>query len=116
MNDFDSQMWVALAPIFATFTAGLTVGISAVMLPELELEDSEIKITKSDLSWIASFAVLPMAPGCLLGKTFESEFFLQFNFFVYFRGILNGEIWEEKVFGNPLCPGFFWMVGSYNCE
>jgi hypothetical protein len=41
--------------------------MSAVLLPQLE-DDVHFNVTKSELSWIASITVLPMAPGCLLGN------------------------------------------------
>ncbi|KAK9509422.1 hypothetical protein O3M35_006746 [Rhynocoris fuscipes] len=37
---------------------GIVVGYSAILIPQLEAEDSEIPVTKDQTSWIASLAVL----------------------------------------------------------
>lgn len=40
------------APIIATIAAGMVSGYSAILLPELYKENSPIKITENEASWI----------------------------------------------------------------
>ncbi|XP_052752916.1 facilitated trehalose transporter Tret1-2 homolog [Galleria mellonella] len=68
------QSLAAMASIFLSFTAGLTSGYSAILLPQLELSGSPIAIDESTKSWIAAMAALPMAPGCLLSGWLMEKF------------------------------------------
>ncbi|XP_059047230.1 facilitated trehalose transporter Tret1-2 homolog [Achroia grisella] len=73
-----SPMWrqslAAMASIFLSFTAGLTSGYSAILLPQLQLPGSPILIDESTKSWIAAMAALPMAPGCLISGWLMEKF------------------------------------------
>ncbi|XP_054261516.1 facilitated trehalose transporter Tret1-2 homolog isoform X2 [Macrosteles quadrilineatus] len=48
------------------FPVGAVVAFSAILIPQLTAEDSEIKVTKSDTSWIASLVVLVVPVGALI--------------------------------------------------
>ncbi|CAH2099328.1 unnamed protein product [Euphydryas editha] len=61
-----NQTLASTAAIVMTFTAGLTSGYSAILLPQLKLKESTITCDESTASWIAAMAALPMAPGCLI--------------------------------------------------
>lgn len=51
------------------YTCGLSIGYSAVLLPQLQAnETTTIDVTENDSSWIASMTALSMIPGSLLGK------------------------------------------------
>uniref|UniRef100_A0A1B6MDF6 Major facilitator superfamily (MFS) profile domain-containing protein n=1 Tax=Graphocephala atropunctata TaxID=36148 RepID=A0A1B6MDF6_9HEMI len=46
-------------------TAGITLGFSAILIPQLEAPDSEIKVNKEDISWIASVIALVVPVGAV---------------------------------------------------
>ncbi|XP_028178436.1 facilitated trehalose transporter Tret1-2 homolog [Ostrinia furnacalis] len=68
------QTLASSAAILLTFTAGLTSGYSAILLPKLEQPGSPIMIDASTKSWIAAMAALPMAPGCLIAGWMMEKF------------------------------------------
>ncbi|XP_050357119.1 facilitated trehalose transporter Tret1-2 homolog isoform X2 [Nymphalis io] len=61
-----NQTLASTAAILMTFTAGLTSGYSAILLPQLKESGSSIPCDEGTASWIAAMAALPMAPGCLV--------------------------------------------------
>lgn len=67
------QTLASAAVILMTFTAGLTSGYSAILLPQLKSSDT-IPCDESTASWIAAMAALPMAPGCLIGGWLMEKF------------------------------------------
>lgn len=58
---------VSFGSICGSIAAGMTSGYSAVLLPQLQSNSSELRISEETATWIASTAVLPMALGCLAG-------------------------------------------------
>ncbi|KAG5873446.1 hypothetical protein JTB14_007213 [Gonioctena quinquepunctata] len=69
------QTFVALAPLLLTVCSGMTVGYSAILLPQLKSEEnSTLTIDEEEASWIASMAALPMAAGSVLGGIFIEKF------------------------------------------
>jgi len=53
---FVPQLFTALAPLFATISAGTTIGFSAVLIPQLQSNSSSISVSDEQASWIASLA------------------------------------------------------------
>ncbi|CAG9570296.1 unnamed protein product [Danaus chrysippus] len=68
------QTLASMAAILMTFSAGLTSGYSAILLPQLKDTNSSIPCDESTASWIAAMAALPMAPGCLIGGWLMEKF------------------------------------------
>ncbi|KAJ2954971.1 hypothetical protein O0L34_g3314 [Tuta absoluta] len=68
------QSLTAAAAILLTFTAGLTSGYSAILLPQLKEPGSVIPWDENTASWIAAMAALPMAPGCLISGWMMEKF------------------------------------------
>ncbi|XP_049881497.1 facilitated trehalose transporter Tret1-2 homolog [Pectinophora gossypiella] len=68
------QTLTAAASILLTFTAGLTSGYSAILLPQLKERGSIINYDENTGSWIAAMAALPMAPGCLISGWMMEKF------------------------------------------
>ncbi|XP_066248013.1 facilitated trehalose transporter Tret1-2 homolog [Euwallacea similis] len=60
------QTLTALGPILITISLGLAEGYSAILLPQLE-EDETWNVSLELSSWIASIATLPMSSGCIVG-------------------------------------------------
>ncbi|XP_056639603.1 facilitated trehalose transporter Tret1-like isoform X2 [Diorhabda sublineata] len=51
------QTLVALGPLLLTTSAGMTFGYSAILLPQLESNNSTIVVNKVEMSWIGLFMV-----------------------------------------------------------
>nr|CAH7739006.1 unnamed protein product [Callosobruchus chinensis] len=77
-SPFLKQSILALGPFLLTVGLGMTSGYSAILLPQLELEQNEnnstISMDEEQASWIASMAALPMAIGSMLGGIFLEKF------------------------------------------
>ncbi|XP_063698880.1 facilitated trehalose transporter Tret1-2 homolog [Culicoides brevitarsis] len=61
------QLFASCGPTLASIGAGMIFGYSATLLPELQRAESEISVSDTTGSWIASLCLLPTAVGCLLG-------------------------------------------------
>ncbi|KAL9700101.1 hypothetical protein quinque_003542 [Culex quinquefasciatus] len=68
------QIFAATGPIITSAAGGMTVGFSAILLPQLQKPDSPIQIDSEQSSWIASMAPLLMAAGCLVGGLMMERF------------------------------------------
>lgn len=90
------QIYASLGTIFASISAGMVIGYSAILLPEIQRTNSRIQITSEQASWIgmleyslnclvffsrkylsnfsASIATPPMAFGCLFGGILMDRF------------------------------------------
>lgn len=60
------KLMAAAVSIISTIGAGYTIGYSAILLPQLQSNSSEIRISEEEGSWVASLTAFAMAPGCLL--------------------------------------------------
>ncbi|CAD7076969.1 unnamed protein product [Hermetia illucens] len=60
------QIIAAFVANLGTINTGLIFGFSAVVIPQLEAEDSVIPITESQASWIASLASAGTPFGCIV--------------------------------------------------
>ncbi|GBP65074.1 Facilitated trehalose transporter Tret1 [Eumeta japonica] len=90
----------AAASILVTFTAGLTSGYSAILIPELENSNGTIPGDRDTTSWIAAMAVLPMAPGCLISGWLMERFGRRTSHFIICAPFLLG--WIFISFANEL--------------
>ncbi|XP_066148673.1 facilitated trehalose transporter Tret1-2 homolog [Euwallacea fornicatus] len=71
------QSVAALGPLLLTIVVGMTLGYSAVLLPQLQEASNMpqlIRINKEEASWVASLAVIPMAVGTLIGGLFIQKY------------------------------------------
>ncbi|XP_071454724.1 facilitated trehalose transporter Tret1-like [Hetaerina americana] len=59
------QTWATLAVHCMVIMVGMTLGFSAILLPQLEEADSDIKISRSDASWLASVVSIVAPIGSL---------------------------------------------------
>lgn len=48
---------------------GISLAFSAILVPQVESEDSDLKLTKEQTSWVASVIVLSVPVGCLIAGT-----------------------------------------------
>lgn len=60
------QVLACLSAASFHFPVGIVVSFSAILIPQLEAEDSDIKVTTEDTSWIASLVVLVVPLGALM--------------------------------------------------
>ncbi|KAH1018638.1 facilitated trehalose transporter Tret1-2 homolog [Dendroctonus ponderosae] len=71
------QSVAALGPLLLSVVVGMTLGYSAVLLPQLQESVNNldvIKINTEEASWIASLAVIPMAFGTLIGGVLMEKY------------------------------------------
>ncbi|XP_041984006.1 facilitated trehalose transporter Tret1-like, partial [Aricia agestis] len=68
------QFISASGPIALYFSTGISSGFSATLIPHLREEHSAILQNESSISWIASIAVLPLAPCCFIGGLLIEKF------------------------------------------
>ncbi|XP_046388740.1 facilitated trehalose transporter Tret1-like isoform X2 [Ischnura elegans] len=59
------QTWATLAVHCMVIMVGMTLGFSAILLPQLEEAGSDIKISRSDASWLASVVSIVAPIGSL---------------------------------------------------
>lgn len=75
LSYYESKQFKSLIPqIVACFIAasfhivvGIALAYSAILVPQLEAEDSDIQVTKQQSSWIASLIVVAVPVGSLIG-------------------------------------------------
>ncbi|XP_046388749.1 facilitated trehalose transporter Tret1-like [Ischnura elegans] len=60
------QIWAALAVHSVVVIVGMTLGFSAILLPQLNEPDSDILITKTEASWLASIITIIAPIGSLM--------------------------------------------------
>ncbi|XP_076287722.1 facilitated trehalose transporter Tret1 [Lasioglossum baleicum] len=69
------QVAACVCLLLCSFTAGISIGYSAVLLPQLRSNSTEggfRDLSSEDLSWVASSVILSMLPGsCIGGYMFE---------------------------------------------
>ncbi|XP_055325147.1 facilitated trehalose transporter Tret1-like [Sitodiplosis mosellana] len=68
------QFVAAIGCTATTISVGMTIGYSAILLPELQHPSSRIHVDLEIASWIASIALLPMAFGCLVAGYLMDRF------------------------------------------
>uniref|UniRef100_A0A1B6G1J5 Major facilitator superfamily (MFS) profile domain-containing protein n=1 Tax=Cuerna arida TaxID=1464854 RepID=A0A1B6G1J5_9HEMI len=59
------QITACLSAAAFHLTAGIILGFSAILIPQLEAADSEIKVNKEEISWIASVIALAVPVGAV---------------------------------------------------
>ncbi|KAL4712455.1 hypothetical protein ACJJTC_007471 [Scirpophaga incertulas] len=108
------QTITAASSILLTFTAGLTSGYSAILLPQLEQPNSPIPIDLNTKSWIALLMLVPESPTWLISKGEEEEGIKSFQWLrgygdeakVELKGIIDSKkalsampamTWKEKI-------------------
>ncbi|XP_037910328.1 facilitated trehalose transporter Tret1-2 homolog isoform X2 [Hermetia illucens] len=59
------QAFAAVVAASFHIVIGISLAYSAIFIPQVEAEDSDLKITKQQSSWIASIIVIAVPVGCL---------------------------------------------------
>lgn len=66
MNLFEfHQAFSAVTAASFHIVIGISLAFSAILIPQVEKADSDLQLSKSQTSWIASVIVLAVPPGCL---------------------------------------------------
>ncbi|CAG9770293.1 unnamed protein product [Ceutorhynchus assimilis] len=96
------QSLASLGPLILTVVVGMTLGYSAVLLPQLQAHTNvAITINKEEASWVASLAVIPMAAGALIGGVLIQKY---------------GRKMTHIIICFPYCAGWILMYFSFNLQ
>jgi len=75
-----SKMFLAgLIANLPGLSAGLSMGFSAILIPQMQEPGAEITATLEQGSWIASLFVIGDLLGCVIGGPLADRFQLQFS-------------------------------------
>lgn len=72
------QVFAAVTAASFHIVIGISLAFSAILVPQIESEDSDLKLTKEQTSWIASVIVLSVPIGCLIAA-FSMEYIGRLN-------------------------------------
>lgn len=93
------QAFVAVVAASFHIVIGISLAFSAILIPQVESEDSDLKITPGQSSWVASVIVLSVPVGCLFA-----------GFLMEYIGRLN----TIKLAAIPCCIGWIAMATATN--
>lgn len=60
------QVFVAIVAASFHIVIGIALAFSAILIPQVDKEDSDLKLSKTEQSWVASIIVLSVPVGCMI--------------------------------------------------
>ena len=86
-------------------SAGLSMGFSAILIPQLQQPGAEIRATLEQGSWIASLFVIGDLLGCVIGGPIADRFGRRVAILVDCLPLCVGWLltWQVSCLGNRLC-------------